>query len=154
MRAVRRERREELHMNKRTIGYWVSTGLVALAFGFGGVMDFLAPPEVVEGLAHLGYPAYFAKILGVWKVLGTAAILAPGLPRLKEWAYAGMIFDLTAASVSHAASGDDLGKILVPLVIAAIVMTSWALRPASRTLAASPSANADRAGPHRVASPA
>jgi hypothetical protein len=123
-------------MNKRNIAYWVSTGLVALAFAFGGVVDLMASPEVVEGLAHLGYPAYFAKILGVWKVLGVAAILAPGLPRLKEWAYAGMIFDLTGASVSHAASGDDLAKILVPLILGAIVVASWALRPASRRLAA------------------
>ena len=50
----------------------------------------------MEGMRHLGYPDYFATILGVWKVLGGIAVLLPRTPRLKEWAYAGMVFDLTA----------------------------------------------------------
>lgn len=121
-------------MDKRTIGYWISTGLIALLFMFGGVMDLLAPPEVVKGLGDLGYPPYFARILGVWKVLGVIALLAPGYPRLKEWAYAGIFFDLTSASVSHAASGDELVKVVFPLVFLVVLMASWWLRPASRTL--------------------
>jgi uncharacterized membrane protein YphA (DoxX/SURF4 family) len=121
-------------MDKRMIGYWITTGLIALLFMFGGVMDLLAPPEVVTGLGDLGYPAYFARILGVWKVLGVVALLAPGFPRLKEWAYAGMFFDLTSASVSHAASGDELAKVITPLVVLVVLMASWWLRPASRTL--------------------
>ena len=98
----------------RTIAYWVTTGLVAAMFVLGGVMDFGRSPQVVEGMAHLGYPGYFAALLGVWKVLGAIALLAPGFPRLKEWAYAGIVFDLTGAAVSHAASGDDVGKIVTP----------------------------------------
>jgi uncharacterized membrane protein YphA (DoxX/SURF4 family) len=121
-------------MDKRTIGYWITTGLIALLFTFGGVMDLLAPPEVVKGLGDLGYPPYFARLLGVWKVLGVIALLAPGFPRLKEWAYAGMFFDLTSASVSHAASGDELAKVITPLVILVLLMASWWLRPANRTL--------------------
>jgi hypothetical protein len=54
----------------------------------------------------LGYPVYFLTILGVWKVLSAPALLAPRLPRLKEWAYAGIFFDLTGAAASHAFSGD------------------------------------------------
>lgn len=123
-------------MNKRAIGYWVSTGLIALAMLAGGGMDLMAGPEVVEGLAHLGYPAYFARLLGVWKLLGGITILAPGLPRLKEWAYAGIFIDLSAASVSHAASGDGFAKAVIPLVLAGIMFASWALRPASRKLLA------------------
>ena len=57
-------------------------------------------------MSHLGYPAYFAVLLGVWKVLGGLAILAPRLPRLKEWAYAGMFFDLSGAAISHGSVGD------------------------------------------------
>ena len=88
-------------MKFRNIGYWVATGLVALGFAFGGIMDVMRSPEVVAGMAHLGYPAYFATLLGIWKILGAIAILAPGFPRVKEWAYAGMFFDLTGAAAGY-----------------------------------------------------
>ena len=67
-------------------------------------------------------------------MLGGLAVLSPRLPRLKEWAYAGMIFDLTGASASHAALGDPTDKIVAPIIILAIVAASWALRPESRRL--------------------
>jgi uncharacterized membrane protein YphA (DoxX/SURF4 family) len=122
----------------RSIGYWAATGLVALGFAFGGVMDALHPPDVVAGLAHLGYPVYFATLLGIWKLLGAVAIVVPGFARVKEWAYAGMFFDLSGAAVSHAASGDDVGHVLTPLVILALVIASYVLRPESRRLAPAP----------------
>ncbi len=68
-----------------------------------------------------------ATILGSWKLLGAAAITAPGLPRLKERAYAGMFFDLTGAAMSHAASRSPLGEIIVPLVLLGVVMMSRSL---------------------------
>ncbi len=92
----------------------------------------------MEGMTLLGYPAYFAVILGVWKLLGGAVVLAPRLPLVKEWAYAGMFFNLTGAAASHAAVGDPAGKIVVPLIILLVVVASWALRPASRTLFGGP----------------
>lgn len=125
-------------MKYRNVGYWVATGLVALAFAFGGAMDLAQPPAVLEGMAHLGYPAYLATLLGVWKVLGAVAVVVPGFPRIKEWAYAGMFFDLTGAAVSHAASGDPPGNVLTPLILLAIVGASYALRPESRRLVAAP----------------
>ena len=118
----------------KTIGYWTATALVALAMISGGAMDLWGPPELVEGMAHLGYPAYFMVILGTWKVLGGAAILLPRLPLLKEWAYAGIAFDLTGAAASHAFSGDALTNVLTPMVILALAIASWALRPESRRL--------------------
>ncbi|WP_165250426.1 DoxX family protein [Paludisphaera soli] len=121
-------------MDKRKIAYWAATGITAFVFLAGGAADLIRPAEVVKGMAELGYPAYFLLILGVWKVLGGLVVLAPGTPLLKEWAYAGMIFDLTGASASHAAVGDPTAKAVIPLVIAAVVMASWALRPASRRL--------------------
>jgi uncharacterized membrane protein YphA (DoxX/SURF4 family) len=120
----------------RRIGYWAATGLAAAGFAMGGAMDVARGDEIVAGMAHLGYPLYFLTILGVWKLLGAAAIVAPRLPRLKEWAYAGMFFDLTGAALSHAASGDPAAKIATPLALLAVVAASWALRPADRTLAA------------------
>ncbi len=85
-------------------------------------------------LGQLGYPPYLLNILGFWKVLGAVAVLVPGLPRLKEWAYAGFFFDLTGAAASHTFAGDDAGKVLAPLFFLALVAASWALRPASRRL--------------------
>jgi uncharacterized membrane protein YphA (DoxX/SURF4 family) len=92
---------------------------------------------MLAGMTHLGYPPYFMTILGVWKILGGIAVLLPRTPRLKEWAYAGMIFDLTGAAFSHAASGDPAGKVIAPLVLAGLVAASWALRPEGRVLKAS-----------------
>ena len=121
-------------MKARVIGYWVCTGLIAFSFLSGGVVDLWRPSFAVEGMTHLGYPAYFMIILGFWKVLGGGVILLPGLPLIKEWAYAGMIFDLTGASASHFAAGDVLFHIVTPLVLAALVVASWALRPEGRKL--------------------
>lgn len=118
----------------KTIGYWVATALIAFAMASGGAMDLMQPPDFMEGMRHLGYPDYFASVLGLWKVLGAVAILAPGLPLLKEWAYAGIAFDLTGASASHAFSGDDVGMIVTPLVLLGVLVASWWLRPASRRL--------------------
>ena len=123
-------------MKPRNLAYWITTGLLAFVFVGGGLFDLSGSPDVATQLGHLGYPLYLATLLGVWKVLGGLAVLAPGMPRLKEWAYAGMMFDLTGAVVSHAAVGDAFAQIATPLVILGILAASWALRPADRTLAA------------------
>jgi uncharacterized membrane protein YphA (DoxX/SURF4 family) len=124
-------------MKFKSVGYWVSTALIAAAFVLGGAIDTAAQPSALAFLAHLGYPAYFATLIGVWKVLGGLAVLAPRFPRLKEWAYAGIFFDLTGAAVSHASSGDGAAKIMVPLVLVGIGFASWSLRPQSRKLGGS-----------------
>ncbi len=110
--------------------YWASTIFAGLALGTSGAADLVRIPDVAEGIARLGYPAYFPMILGIWKLLGSIAIIIPGLPRLKEWAYAGLFFTLTGAAISHAVVGDPVGKILVPLALLAAAMTSWTLQPA------------------------
>jgi uncharacterized membrane protein YphA (DoxX/SURF4 family) len=137
-------------MKTRRIGYWVTTGLTVLAFALGGVTDLKGGKDIAAGMAHLGYPLYFAAILGVWKLLGAVAVAVPRFPRLKEWAYAGMMFDLTGAAVSHASSGDPIGKVATPLVILLLVLASWALRPESRRLGAllseAPASPGTRAG--------
>lgn len=128
---------QERHMNKkRLIGYWITTSLVALGFFLGGTMDLLRPPELVENMQRLGYGETFMIILGLWKVLGAITILAPKLPRLKEWAYAGIVFDLTGAFVSHLAAGDTIGQSIAPVILLVLAGFSWALRPQSRKLEA------------------
>ena len=124
-------------MTQRKAAYWASTGVAALALSATGIADLLRVPAIMEGLAHLGYPAYFATILGTWELLGAAAIVAPDLPRVKEWAYAGMFFALSGAALSHAASGDPVGKVLVPLVVLGAVGVSWTLRSRAAVLRSS-----------------
>ena len=123
-------------MNARNIGYWTTTALIALAMLSGSAAYFAGVEGPVQGMAALGYPAYFVTLLSIWKLLGGLAILAPRLPRLKEWAYAGIVFDLTGAAYSHAAVGDPAAKVIAPLVLLGIAAASWALRPASRRLGA------------------
>ena len=120
----------------RAAGYWTTTALIAFSFISGGAAYLARVEAPLRGMAELGYPAYFVTILGVWKLLGGLAILAPRFPLLKEWAYAGIAFDLSGAAFSHASMGHPAGKVLVPLVILAIAFGSWALRPASRRLEA------------------
>ncbi len=122
-------------MRARTIGYWITTSLVALSLVAGGILDLSGAPDVAATMSHLGYPAYVAAILGAWKLLGAIAILAPGAGRVKEWAYAGIVFDLTGAIASHASVGDSVAQYAAPIVLLALAATSWALRPASRRLA-------------------
>jgi len=119
-------------MKMRTIAYWTSTVLVAAECAIGGVMDVLGLPPFTGVMAHLGYPAYFGAILGIWKILGAVAVLAPGVPRLKEWAYAGVFFNMTGAVASHLCVGDGASALVTPTVFTALLVTSWALRPAAR----------------------
>jgi len=124
-------------MKARPILYWTFTILVALPIGSGGIAQVARLKENVEGFVHvLGYPLYFMTILGIWKILGAIAILVPRFPRLKEWAYAGIFFDLTGAAATWAAvggSGETL-HIVAPLIVTGFTMASWALRPPSRTI--------------------
>ena len=118
----------------KTTAYWVATVLGPASFVIGGYLHLTRDPQVMATLAHLGYPPYFAAIMGVWKLLGAIAIVAPGFPRLKEWAYAGFFFDLTGAAATRAFVGDSVVDIIAPLAFLALVAASWALQPARRDL--------------------
>ena len=118
----------------RTAAFWAATIFGPASFVIGGLLNLTHASEATDTLSHLGYPAYFAWILGTGKLVGALAIVAPGLPRLKEWAYAGFFFDLTAAAFSRAAVGDPAGDIIAPLGFLALVMVSWRLRPDDRKL--------------------
>ena len=90
----------------KNIIYWTTTILVAFFIGSGGASQLAIPRgNGSSTVPLLGYPVYFFYILGFWKVLGAIAILVPRYPRLKEWAYAGIFFDLTGAAASCVAVG-------------------------------------------------
>jgi uncharacterized membrane protein YphA (DoxX/SURF4 family) len=122
----------------RTITYWTTTVLVAFFIGSGGASQVAQYLGNTHGVVPvLGYPMYFFAILGFWKVLGAIAILVPRFPRLKEWAYAGIFFDLTGAAASCAAVGGYgvyAFHVIAPLILAMLTMVSWALRPESRII--------------------
>ncbi|WP_263358997.1 DoxX family protein [Acidicapsa ligni] len=127
-------------MQTKAIAYWITTILVAFFIGSGGVVQMVQFPGNSHGVVPvLGYPMYFMAILGFWKALGAIAILVPRFPRLKEWAYAGIFFDLTGAAASCAAVGGYgvyAFHIIAPLILAGFTVASWALRPQSRILGA------------------
>ena len=97
-------------------------------------MNLLRAEIQKESISALGYPEYLMTILGTAKILGVIALLVPGMPLLKEWAYAGFTFDMLGASASHAFVGDSFGETVTPLVVLTIAIASYVLRPASRCL--------------------
>jgi len=128
-------------MKIRPIAYRTVTAIIAGETLAGGITDLIQGREslvagrpVVDVVAQLGYPVYVLKILGALKVAGAAVLFAPGVPRLKEWAYAGVTFELTGAAASHTLRGNGPGEVIGCLILATFALVSWALRPPSRTL--------------------
>jgi uncharacterized membrane protein YphA (DoxX/SURF4 family) len=126
---------ESKESRNRLIAYWIITVLIAVEFLVGGVMDIFKIPPYDAVASHLSYPAYFSIITGIWKVLGSAAIIVPRFVILKEWAYAGMFFNMTGAVASHIFANDAIVVLIVPIIFACLVVASWALRPPSRKIA-------------------
>jgi hypothetical protein len=116
-----------------TVAYGVTTAIVVAESVVGGTMDLLRAGSFFTSLRELGYPAYFATILGVAKLLAVAALLTPGRPRLREWGYAGVVFVMAGACASQLAVGHGPDQWLPPLLFAAIALGSWALAPAPRS---------------------
>ncbi len=124
-------------MNKqkvKNIAYWVTTIFGPTSFVVGGTLFLLQHEQPLTQLTALGLPPYMLTILGFWKLAGAVVITAPGLPLLKEWAYAGFFFHLTGAAAAHALHGDPLSAVLQPLIFLALVAASWALRPPNRKI--------------------
>lgn len=107
--------------------YWTFTLLFAVPFLASGVGFAVPAPRVVANMAHLGYPVYFVRFLGVAKILGAVAVLTGTFPKIKEWAYAGIVFTLAGAFYSHVRSGDGLESLpsIVVLIFAALSYACW-----------------------------
>ncbi|MGH2666379.1 DoxX family protein [Flavobacterium sp.] len=120
---------------RRLLAYWITTGLLCFSM-LGGIGQLFQVKEVVDGFIPLGYPLYFISIIGFWKIMAIIAVLLPKLPLLKEWAYAGIIFAMTGASISHISVNDSAFHIIVPLIIVGLALSSWYLRPATRRIVA------------------
>jgi hypothetical protein len=118
----------------RKIAYWITTGIVALGTAFSGVMSLINPPELAVVYETLGYPLYLAVLIGVAKLLAALTLVVPRFPRLKEWAYAGLVIDMIGAFYSHVMVSDPAQSIASPLVFLTLTMASYFLRPDNRRL--------------------
>lgn len=93
-------------MKKLNIAYWIVTGLFAAFMIFSSVGNVMSDPQSVEMIhTQMGFPLYIIPFLGVAKILAAVTILIPKLDRIKEWAYAGLVFDLIGATYSFIALG-------------------------------------------------
>jgi hypothetical protein len=119
-------------VSREELLYWGSTGLFCVVFLFGGVNHLLRSEAMAQEMTALGYPLYVMTILGVAKVAGAVALLAPKGPLLKEWAYAGFAFDLLGAIASHAFVADPVVAYVGPIVLLGLGAASYHLRPPSR----------------------
>ena len=127
-------------MKARTACYWLTTIPIALETFVGGIMDLthgrtavFAGPSVATVVTSLGYPLYVLTIIGILKIPGAITLIVPGVPKLKEWAYAGIAFELAGAIASNALDGHT-ADLAAPTVLLGLAVASWALRPPSRVL--------------------
>lgn len=114
-------------MKKNKIIFWIATIIIVLWEGIMPLGTLLFSPEYLTvGTKPLGYPDYFAYVLVICKALGVLAIAYPKTPsRLKEWAYAGLTFNLIFAFISHACVDQNISYMLMPLVVLGILVVSY-----------------------------
>lgn len=114
-------------MKKNKKIFWIATIILILWEGVMPLSTVLFTPEYVNaGTKPLGYPDYFAYTLIICKVLGIFAISYPKTPlKLKEWAYAGLTFNLIFAFISHAYVDKNIGYMIMPLVVLGILAVSY-----------------------------
>ena len=115
----------------RKIAYWVSTGLLAALSVLAAFTYLSGSPQAVQGFAHVGYPQQLRIILGLAKFLGAITLVAPSLPKLKEWAYAGFTFAWICAVIAHYLANDG-AKTFAPVILLALLAVSYVTRPANR----------------------
>ena len=118
----------------RKIAYWASTAVVALAL-LGSLSYLTGSEQVVSGFAKAGYPQHLRIVLGFAKPAAAIVLLLPGLPLLKEWAYAGVTFALVMAFISAYTGGEAPQVWVMPPVLLALLFVSYLTRPAGRRLA-------------------
>ena len=120
-------------MRKLNSIYWIVTVLFAVFMIFTAIPDIVRQPEAMQFIQALGYPDYFIPFIGVAKVLGAIAILLPWFPRLKEWAYAGLFFDLIGALYSLIALyGVELDVMMMLLFIGVLFLSYFLMHKRER----------------------
>lgn len=103
------------------------TAVLALGAAFSGAACLALAEPIRETFQRLGLPLPLAGLVGGWKLLGAAALLLPGRPRLREWAHAGFAFLFSGAVFLHLAAGDSLAATGGPLLLLALALVASAL---------------------------
>jgi DoxX-like protein len=117
----------------RKITYWASTGIASLMLLMA--LSYLTGNEqVVSGFAKAGWPQQLRIVLGIAKPAAALVLLLPGLPLLKEWAYAGVTFTWMMAFLSAYSNHEGPQIWIMPLVLLVLLGVSYATRPAGRRL--------------------
>lgn len=103
---------------KLKLVYWISTLLFSGLMIFSAIGGLKPSQETIQFLHDgLGYPIYFIVFISYAKVLGSLAILIPGLNKhVKEWAYAGLFFDLAGAIFSGVAVGGTFDPMMLTML--------------------------------------
>jgi hypothetical protein len=114
-------------MKKNKTLYWIITGLFSAFMLFSAIPDILVVPDAVTIMNHLGYPKYLIPFVGIAKFLGVIAVLVPRFPRIKEWAYAGLFFDLIGATYSGIATDGFQPAMLFMVLPLAFLFLSYSL---------------------------
>jgi uncharacterized membrane protein len=115
--------------------YWITTIFLCIAMLAGGIQQMLQIGGYVDIVVNqLGYPKYFLSIIGTWKVLGVIALLLPGFPRIKEWAYAGFFFVMSGALISHIAMKQSFGEMMPSIILLMVIIASYFLWQAKQKL--------------------
>lgn len=120
---------------RNKIIYWIATLWLSLGMLSTALVQIFRMKSKMAYITQLGYPDYFLTILGVWKILGVIAILAPGLRLVKEWAYAGFFFAMSGAVLSHIAAANQASDMLPALLLLVLTILSWYFRPLNRKFA-------------------
>ena len=115
----------------RKVAYWATTGLLAALSLFAAFSYLSGNAQAVEGFARVGYPQQLRILLGIAKPLGAIALIIPGWPRLKEWAYAGFTLAWIAASIAHYLANEK-SEAVTPLILLVLLAVSYVTRPADR----------------------
>src|SRR5580765_4166576 len=122
---------DEVSAMGRMIAYWATTGILCALSLFAAYTYLSGGPQAVEGFAHVGYPQQLRVLLGIAKLLGGIALVVPGWPRLKEWAYAGFTFAWIAASVAHYLANQK-SEAFMPVILLVLLAVSYVTRPPDR----------------------
>jgi len=98
--------------------YWTST-IIFSALMIFSASGGLRPSQQAIQIIHdgLGYPVYFIQFISVAKLLGAIIILIPGSGRIKDWAYAGLFFDLAGAIYSGIAAAGKFDPLILTMLI-------------------------------------
>ncbi len=116
------------NVSGRKIIFWITTIVITIIYFLTGLGNILPFAHFALDMTHLGYPAYFLKILGTWKILAAIVMVIPRFDKIKEWVYAGMMFDLTGAALSRYFMSDALPMIIIPLGLSILVTVNYVIR--------------------------